>query len=582
MNEFAARVGGLMRTGRRLKSGYSPHFSLPMRNLILSALLCSAIAACSRTGLERGTPVDDAGADAISRDTEPDSSDTEPDSPDVGFDLPDTGAPDAILDVAPDVPPGVCGDGIIEGAEECDDGERNDDEEPDACRTNCRVASCGDGVVDTGEPCDDGNGIEADECSNQCLRPAVPCTPCVSSAECGRSVDQCSRLLDGTFCTTPCDADGACGPGTVCRGVETTAGTVEEQCVPELDVCAGCFDQDGDTYGIGLECPDFDCNDANFQINPGVDEICNDIDDDCDIENDEGCPPDLIVDGEEIELSGDLLFDRVDISNGGVVRVSGASADELTEDCSPNGPGCLKIEARIIFVRDDSAINASGAGFCSAGAGDVAGFGPGLANVGPGGGAYGGVGGSGPGLSGGEPYGTDDGPDIEMGSPGRGFFIEVPGFDGAACDDLVGLASEGGNAGGCLQLVAPDILISGSLLANGEAGDIARDSPTPAIVDGGAGGSGGGILLQGNRISLDSGAIVHARGGTGGAGATYNRDGGREQCIGNGGGGGSGGRIKIFGNTVSNSAAVDTRGGDGATGPQNDATGGQNGTVVIR
>jgi cysteine-rich repeat protein len=547
-----------------------------MRQLLLAATVCLAIG-CSRTGLDRGTPADDdGGADAV-------LTDAGPDAIDIGFDLDDAEVlPDITPDLMPEIPPGVCGDGVLEGLEECDDGDFNSDEEPDGCRTNCLLAACGDGVVDSFEPCDDGNGVEADDCSNDCLRPAIPCTPCESSAECGRSLDQCSRLLDGTFCTTPCGADEQCGPGTVCRGVETTAGAVAEQCVPELDVCAGCFDQDGDTYGIGLECPDFDCDDDNPRINPGVEEICNDIDDDCDIDNDEGCPPDLIVDGEEVELSGDFLFDRVDVLNGGIIRVRGRESDDLTFNCSPDGPGCLKIRARIIFVREGSTIDASGAGSCDTGAGDEAGFGPGLANVGPGGGAYGGAGGSGPGLSGGQPYGTPDGADIEMGSPGRGFFIEVPGFDGAACDDLVGFSSAGGGGGGCVQLAAPDILISGSVLANGEAGDIARDSAAPAIVDGGAGGSGGGILLRGSRISLEAGAIVHARGGRGGTGATYNRGGDGDQCIGNGGGGGSGGRIKMFGETISNASAVDTRGGDGATGPQNDATGGQNGTVVIQ
>ena len=45
----------------------------------------------------------------------------------------------------------LCGDGVLQSAEECDDGAANSDTDPDACRTDCRHARCGDGVVDTAE-----------------------------------------------------------------------------------------------------------------------------------------------------------------------------------------------------------------------------------------------------------------------------------------------------------------------------------------------------------------------------------------------------------------------------------------------
>jgi len=47
-----------------------------------------------------------------------------------------------------------CGDGLVEGNEECDNGPLNSDSEPNACRRNCRKARCGDGVQDKGEQCD--------------------------------------------------------------------------------------------------------------------------------------------------------------------------------------------------------------------------------------------------------------------------------------------------------------------------------------------------------------------------------------------------------------------------------------------
>jgi cysteine-rich repeat protein len=48
----------------------------------------------------------------------------------------------------------VCGDGIVEGNEECDAGAHNSDTEANACRRNCKRAACGDGVQDAGEQCD--------------------------------------------------------------------------------------------------------------------------------------------------------------------------------------------------------------------------------------------------------------------------------------------------------------------------------------------------------------------------------------------------------------------------------------------
>jgi cysteine-rich repeat protein len=45
-------------------------------------------------------------------------------------------------------------------------------------------------------------------------------------------------------------------------------------------------DGDGDGYA-----PPQDCNDANPAVHPGAVEVCNGIDDDCDGQTDEGCPP---------------------------------------------------------------------------------------------------------------------------------------------------------------------------------------------------------------------------------------------------------------------------------------------------
>ncbi|MFH2010438.1 MAG: DUF4215 domain-containing protein, partial [bacterium] len=68
----------------------------------------------------------------------------------------------------------VCGDRIVEGDEECDNGtDWNNDFLADACRTNCRRPHCGDSTVDTGEECDDGNTTSNDGCSATCVHERI-------------------------------------------------------------------------------------------------------------------------------------------------------------------------------------------------------------------------------------------------------------------------------------------------------------------------------------------------------------------------------------------------------------------------
>ena len=62
----------------------------------------------------------------------------------------------------------ICGNGMLEAGEECDDGARNADARADACRTDCRLPYCGDGTVDSGEECDGGEYC-TEECTQKTL-----------------------------------------------------------------------------------------------------------------------------------------------------------------------------------------------------------------------------------------------------------------------------------------------------------------------------------------------------------------------------------------------------------------------------
>lgn len=110
----------------------------------------------------------------------------------------------------------VCGDEVVEGDEECDNGDRNRDDA--SCTTACLKSICGDGLVRDGhEACDDGadNG-DAAACTNECQK-----------ARCGDGVvwagheecDDGDRNADDAACTTTC-AVARCGDGLVWAGHE--------------------------------------------------------------------------------------------------------------------------------------------------------------------------------------------------------------------------------------------------------------------------------------------------------------------------------------------------------------------------
>jgi cysteine-rich repeat protein len=65
-----------------------------------------------------------------------------------------------------------CGNGVLDGNEECDDA---DDDDLDGCTNACRLARCGDNLIRRHvEDCDDGNTVPDDGCSADCLRCADP------------------------------------------------------------------------------------------------------------------------------------------------------------------------------------------------------------------------------------------------------------------------------------------------------------------------------------------------------------------------------------------------------------------------
>jgi len=59
----------------------------------------------------------------------------------------------------------LCGNGVLDAGETCDDGNTVDD---DGCSSACQLEVCGDREKQANEECDDGNTVSGDGCSSTC------------------------------------------------------------------------------------------------------------------------------------------------------------------------------------------------------------------------------------------------------------------------------------------------------------------------------------------------------------------------------------------------------------------------------
>lgn len=140
-----------------------------------------------------------------------------------------------------DVVKSVCGNGIVEDGESCDDGNARGG---DGCDGTCKIENgytcptpgkpcvsllyCGDGLPGPDESCDDGNAVSGDGCSSTCtvengyVCPAFgqPCTPTTQPPVCGNGVPEFGETCDdgnttsGDGCSSTCQTES----GYTCIG----------------------------------------------------------------------------------------------------------------------------------------------------------------------------------------------------------------------------------------------------------------------------------------------------------------------------------------------------------------------------
>lgn len=183
-----------------------------------------------------------------------------------GAAVPDTFAPPALV-----VPIAVCGDGVVDRAEGCDDGDR---EARDGCSAACAVergwrcettgasgpsactTSCGDGRLAAGvEACDDGDALSGDGCSAACTiehgwlceaNPGAAGTPSSPDSRCatrcgdgavGAPIEGCddANARGGDGCSAACAVE----PGWSCRENPDAQGT---EAAPDTLCEARCGD----------------------------------------------------------------------------------------------------------------------------------------------------------------------------------------------------------------------------------------------------------------------------------------------------------------------------------------------------
>jgi cysteine-rich repeat protein len=147
----------------------------------------------------------------------------------------------------------VCGDGFTQPGnnEECDDGNQDNS---DACTVDCQKARCGDGYLQPGEECDDQNNNDLDACNNSCKK-----------TFCGDGILQAGEICDdgnqdnSDGCTNACQLP-SCGDGFVQAGEQCDDGNAVD-----LDACSNACTKS--FCGDGIQQLSEQCDDGNASNN---------------------------------------------------------------------------------------------------------------------------------------------------------------------------------------------------------------------------------------------------------------------------------------------------------------------------
>lgn len=183
----------------------------------------------------------------------------------------------ALLACVPATPP-VCGNGMTEAGESCDDGDR---ENCDGCDEFCAVEACGDGKPRCTEGCDDGNVLDGDGCDANCTVTACGNGRITACAECPGGQEQCDdgNTNAGDGCSEVCQIETpqGCGNGMTEEGEECDdGGTADCDGCSRLCLSEGCGNNRVECAEVCDEGNALDCDGDRCAANCLGEEVCGD------------------------------------------------------------------------------------------------------------------------------------------------------------------------------------------------------------------------------------------------------------------------------------------------------------------
>ncbi|MFK7988571.1 MAG: FG-GAP-like repeat-containing protein [Sandaracinaceae bacterium] len=240
----------------------------------------------------------------------------------------------------------ICGNGLLDEGEACDDGNAVSG---DGCNAACTSEEfCGNGTTDpqVGEQCDDGNVVAGDGCDATCMLE--------SPEDCGNGTVDAGETCDdgnttgGDGCSATCQAEsaGICGDGALDAGEECDDGNT----APNDGCDASCMTETPEGCGDGTVSGDEECDDGNTDAGDGCNGLCilegcgngvlepGEVCEDGNTDGGDGCSADCL----SSEVCGNDILDVGEgCDDGNTTAGDGCSATCTVETASTCGDGTL-------------------------------------------------------------------------------------------------------------------------------------------------------------------------------------------------------------------------------------------------